>query len=82
MAFRFGNDELALFNEAGSGSSDFFSSEAGVAGDHNHGSNVNGVMMVKNPPCGRSLAVNSEWTRAGGVGRGRGHGGIMMTISL
>ena len=60
MAFRWENDELALFDEAISGGSDFCSSEVRVAGDHNHGSIVGGVVMVKNPPRGRFLAVDSE----------------------
>ena len=50
MAFRWENDELALFDEAISGGSDFCSSEVRVAGDHNHGSIVGGVVMVKKIP--------------------------------
>ena len=46
MAFRWENDELALFDEAISGGSDFCSSEAGVAGDQNQGS-----IVWKSPYC-------------------------------
>ena len=37
------------------GGSDFRLSKAGVAGDHNHGSIVGGVVMVKNFPVEDSL---------------------------
>ena len=78
------NDELVLFDEAGSEGSSFHSSKADVAGIHNHSSIIGRVTMVKISPRGRVFAVNSEVTGAGGVGRGCGYGGggNMITVSL